>query len=79
MLGVGQPGDPSVAELIAFIRGIDVTDVDGDNNTTEPRNQLGDPLHARPITFIYGGTTANPDIDDAVVFFATNDGYLHRF
>jgi type IV pilus assembly protein PilY1 len=77
LLGIGQPGDPTVAQLVSFARGADVTDLDGDGNTTEPRNQLGDPLHARPVTFIYGGTTASPDLDDAAVFFATNDGYLH--
>jgi type IV pilus assembly protein PilY1 len=77
LLGIGSPGDPTVAQLVSFARGTDVTDIDGDSNVVEPRNQMGDPLHARPVTFIYGGTTASPDLDDAVVFFATNDGYLH--
>jgi type IV pilus assembly protein PilY1 len=35
---------------------------------------MGDPLHSKPATVIYGGTPTNPDV---VVFSATNDGYLH--
>jgi type IV pilus assembly protein PilY1 len=77
MLGIGSPGDPTVAQVIAFARGADVDDADNDGNVTESRNEMGDPLHAQPVTVIYGGTTASPDIDDAAVFFATNDGYMH--
>ena len=49
-----------------------MTDVNQNNNTNEPRDQMGDPLHSQPVTVIYG-----PTVDDAVVYFATNDGYLH--
>jgi type IV pilus assembly protein PilY1 len=35
---------------------------------------MGDPLHGRPATVIYGGTATNPDL---VLFAVTNDGYLH--
>ena len=76
-LGIGQPGDPMRDELIDFIRGVDVTDIDQDNDRAEARNQMGDPLHAQPISVIYGGTLANPDINDALIYFATNDGVLH--
>jgi len=77
LLGIGQPGDPTRDQLIEFMRGVDVSDYDQDNDSSEPRQQIGDPLHAQPVSVIYGGTTANPDINDAVVYFATNDGYLH--
>ncbi len=77
VLGIGNPGDPSVTQVINFARGVDVNDYDGDGDTSEARNQMGDPLHAQPVTVIYGGTTASPDLDDAAVFFATNDGYMH--
>src|SRR5690606_24042231 len=63
--------------VIRFVRGEDVNDADGDGNTSDGRNQLGDPLHAQPASIVYGGTPGSPDVDDAVVFFATNDGYLH--
>ncbi len=76
-LGIGQVGDPTRADLIDFIRGLDVTDIDQDGIVDEPRYQMGDPLHAKPISIIYGGSVSNPDINDGVVYFATNDGYLH--
>ncbi len=77
LLGIGQPGDPTRNDLINFILGLDVTDIDDDTIVDEPRYQMGDPLHAKPISIVYGGTVANPDITDAVIYFATNDGYLH--
>jgi len=52
-------------QVIDFIRG---AYTDG-----SARNQMGDPLHAQPVTVIYDGG----DPDAALVFFATNDGYLH--
>ena len=38
---------------------------------------MGDPLHASPTPVIYGGSLASPDVNDAVVFLSTNDGFLH--
>lgn len=75
--GLGAPGDPTLSEIIAYTRGVDVTDVDQDNVTAEARTQIGDPLHSQAVTVIYGGTSANPDINDAVIFMGTNDGFLH--
>ena len=40
---------------------------------------MGDPLHTRPTVVTYGGTVATPNINDAVVYAVTNDGYLHSF
>jgi type IV pilus assembly protein PilY1 len=77
LLGIGQPGDPSRDDLIDFIRGVDVTDADQDNNTTEPRNQMGDPLHSKPVAMIYGGDPLDPTSFQTMVYVATNDGYLH--
>ncbi len=77
IFGIGAPGDPTLLEIISYTRGVDVTDVDQDNVTAEARKQMGDPLHAQPATVIYGGTPANPDINDAMIYFATNDGFLH--
>ncbi|MFL2545859.1 MAG: pilus assembly protein [Candidatus Rariloculaceae bacterium] len=77
VLGIGQPGDPSRDEIIAFIRGVDVTDTDQDNITTEPRNQMGDPLHSKPVAMIYDGNALDPSSYETMVYFATNDGYLH--
>ncbi len=34
---------------------------------------MGDPLHSRPATVIYGGPADDPDI---TLYATTNDGYL---
>ncbi|MGI9204305.1 MAG: PilC/PilY family type IV pilus protein [Woeseiaceae bacterium] len=73
----GTTGEPTKAQLIDWMRGVDVRDVDNDSNTTETRwatDALGDPLHSQPAAVVYGGTANNPDV---VVYTATNDGYLH--
>ena len=57
-------------EMINWARGADIDGTD----PVQPRHEMGDPLHSRPTVVIYGGTSANPD---AIVYTATNDGYLH--
>ena len=69
----GGAGEPSIDEMIRWLRGEDIADFDLDPATTV-RNQMGDPLHAQPAAIVYGGTANNPDV---VVYAATNDGYLH--
>lgn len=70
----GADGEPTEAQLIDWMRGVDVRDEDLDNDTTDVRDVMGDPLHSQPAAVVYGGTEAAPDV---VVFAATNDGYLH--
>lgn len=77
LLNIGNAGDPTQADLIDWARGIDVTDEDGDGDVLETRFVMGDPMHAKPASVIYGGTAAVPDINDAVIFSATNDGFVH--
>jgi type IV pilus assembly protein PilY1 len=72
LLNTGGAGLPARNEVINFINGLDAADVDNDGVLTEARNQMGDPLHAQPASVIYG-----PTVDDAVLYFATNDGFLH--
>ena len=74
MLGIGLPGDPTRNDIIDWARGLDVLDDDQDNDFTDNRRVMGDPLHAKPVSIVYGGTVINPE---AVVYTATNDGYLH--
>ncbi len=69
----GAAGEPTMDEIIRWMRGEDVQDEDFDPATIV-RNAMGDPLHAAPAAVVYGGTPASPDV---VVFAATNDGYLH--
>jgi type IV pilus assembly protein PilY1 len=59
-------------QVIAFIQGLDAADVDQDGVTTEPRFEMGDPLHAQPVSVVYG-----PGAGESRIYFATNDGYLH--
>jgi type IV pilus assembly protein PilY1 len=66
-------------ELIAFARGIDIDDLDGDGNRGEARDWIfADPLHSRPLPLNYGAragySTTNPAIYLAV---ASNDGFMH--
>ncbi len=77
LLGIDTRPEISRDDVINFGRGMDVTDDNGDGIFTDPRNRLGDPLHAKPTIMIYGGTTANPDLGDAVVYFSDNEGFLH--
>jgi type IV pilus assembly protein PilY1 len=72
LLGTGGPGEPTLAQVIGFINGIDTPDTDQDNSTTDPRTQMGDPLHSQPVAMVYG-----PGLRDGLIFMATNDGFLH--
>ena len=69
----GAAGEPTVEEMIDWLRGADVFDEDNQPSTTQ-RNAMGDPLHSQPATMFYGG---EPGDEDIVVYIATNDGYLH--
>ncbi len=68
MLGIDATVNKS--NLLQWARGVDVLDADKDSNTTEVRQQLGDPLHSQPVIVSY-------DSLDTTVFFGTNEGYLH--
>lgn len=67
------------ANVIAYIRGKDPTDQDGDGIYDEARRWLvGDPLHSRPLPINYGARgngydEANPDIR---LLVGSNDGFL---
>ena len=73
----GLPDTATEAQLeqhINWIRGADADDDDGDGNKDEQRFEMGDPLHARPVSVIYRGSATAPI---GVIYTATNDGYLH--
>jgi type IV pilus assembly protein PilY1 len=74
-LGIGNADDPALADLVAWLLGKDVRDLDPENNDAEEaRHVMGDPMHTQPAVVIYSGTEEDPE---AVVFMPTNDGYLH--
>ena len=64
-------GEPTVADMISWVNGVDISNEDNDPATTI-RYVMGDPLHSQPAAVDYGGATS-----DVVVFTATNDGFLH--
>jgi type IV pilus assembly protein PilY1 len=66
----------TATDLVNWVYGRDVMDIDNDGVTAESRFDMGDPLHSKPVTLIYGGTAADPDLDDSVLFVTTNDGLL---
>ncbi len=73
LLGDAAMTDQQRTDLIEWIRGRDVDDVDGDGDTTEDRFKMEDPLHASPVAITYGGTDTNPVIK---LFVASNGGFL---
>ncbi|MBT8444049.1 MAG: PQQ-binding-like beta-propeller repeat protein, partial [Gammaproteobacteria bacterium] len=66
--------DPERDAVINWARGLDEFDEDDDLDVLDDRHVMGDPLHVRPATVIYGGTA---DAPDATIFTSTNDGYFH--
>jgi type IV pilus assembly protein PilY1 len=77
LLGVASnsavSGRPAVGNLVDWAYGYDVLDENGNNDFTEARKDMGDPLHSRPATVIYGGPADDPDL---TLYATTNDGYL---
>ncbi len=76
-LGLGALEAPGRDALINWLRGADIDDENADGATTDARLAMGDPMHGRPATVIYGGTVSAPDPFDGVIFAVNNDGYLH--
>jgi len=66
--------DDELKKHINWIRGADVEDSNEDGSKTDQRFEMGDPLHARPVSVVYRGTSTAPV---GVVYTATNDGFLH--
>jgi type IV pilus assembly protein PilY1 len=71
---VGAPDATTRDSVVNWANGLDLQDENDNGLTNDIRHVMGDPLHVRPVTIIYGGTAASPD---AVVYVSTNDGYLH--
>ncbi len=69
----GAAGEPSLSNLIEWMRGVDVKDEDS-NPETLVRYAMGDTLHSQPAALVYGRSGGSYDV---ILFSATNDGYLH--
>ena len=66
------------AELIAYSRGLDIDDLDGDGERAEARDWIfGDALHSRPLPINYGAIGSYSDANPAIYIAASsNDGML---
>jgi len=67
------------AQLIAFARGLDIDDLDGDLERNEAREWIfGDALHSRPLPINYGSIAGFTDPGNPAIYLAvaTNDGFL---
>ncbi len=67
------------AALIAFSRGLDVDDLDGDGETDEAREWVfGDALHSRPLPLNYGSIGGYSDPGNPAIYVAvgSDDGML---
>ena len=88
LMGIPTATDAYRDQVLMWARGVDVLDDDffqtdnpsvgdgatGDSDITDSRRAIPDALHSQPIVVNYGGTAANPQ---QIIFFGTNDGYLH--
>ena len=75
---LGAATTDEAKELIAWARGFDIDDLNGNGEIEEPRDWLmGDPLHSRPLPLNYGTrdgySKTNPAIYLAV---GSNDGFV---
>ncbi|MBK85045.1 MAG: hypothetical protein CMD81_14585 [Gammaproteobacteria bacterium] len=72
---VGAANNAERTANLNWAGGMDVYDVDGDNDVQEVRRSLGDQLNSPPLIAHYSnGQNSNP-----VVFTGSNEGYLHAF
>ncbi|MDC0435485.1 PilC/PilY family type IV pilus protein, partial [bacterium] len=97
MLGLqGLPGTSEErnaykSKLLAWARGRDVLDTDGDSIINEIRPHIGDPMHSQPVIVNYPAPDTASENDEendeeeaeneqtinSTVFVATNEGFLH--
>lgn len=79
MLGIDGASNNDREDLIDWIRGEDIKNEDDDDNT-DARFAIGDPLHSRPIVVTYAtdpNGDGDPSDDEYYIFFGTNTGMLH--
>lgn len=71
---IGAAGEPTMAQLIDWTRGVDVKDENTDGSVIDTRYAMGDTLHSQPAAVVYGEADGTYEV---LIFNATNDGYLH--
>ena len=69
--------ESDIDEYLSWAIGQDVDDEDGDNSTTDMREDVfGDPLHSKPLVLNYGTSETDQDVR---IIIGTNAGALHMF
>lgn len=79
---MGLSSATGLDDQIAWSRGQDVDNEDGDASTTIRSDIIGDPLHSRPLVINYGctiATGASSCTPDLRIVMGTNSGFLHMF
>lgn len=74
VFGDAAMSSADLEKVIGWTRGVDVNDEDNDNDSTDSRKFLADPLHSVPHLLIYGATTTSQDV---AIFYGDNQGYIH--
>ncbi|WP_029655205.1 PilC/PilY family type IV pilus protein [Marinobacter daepoensis] len=74
LLGDASMDAATREKIINWTRGLDVNDQDGDNDTSDARKLMADPLHSVPYLAIYDPTSTPQDV---TIFYGDNQGYLH--
>lgn len=62
---------------IAWIRGQDVDDENGNGSSVDQRYTIADPLHSKPVAITYGAADPENPSPDVTVYMGTNAGFLH--
>ncbi len=77
----GSTTEAGYEQQVAWARGYDAYDQDGDGITNEPRRWiLGDILHSQPLVVNYGATSGfDQDNPDLRLLVGTNAGFVHMF
>lgn len=76
-LGISTASDGYRTELLQWARGVDVKDYDNDQDVTEVRAQMGDPLHSTQAVINYESDDEDDDTPRSLIFMSTNHGFLH--
>lgn len=61
-------------KVVAWTRGVDVNDEDGDSATDDARKLLADPLHSVPQLVIYNATAT---LQTTTIYYGDNQGFIH--
>ncbi len=77
-VALGAATDSGALRLLSWARGLDVDDLDDDDNFTEAREWIfGDPLHSRPLPLNFGTRGGYSETNPAIYLaVGSNDGFL---